>query len=69
MTHGTNARYVYGCRCDACREAHSVYEKRRRDRMRAEKPSEVSLEDLMASAAKKTAVVHVAGRGDVEVRL
>lgn len=33
--HGTNPRYAkHGCRCDACRAAHSDYERRRRRRRR-----------------------------------
>lgn len=29
--HGTNPRYAkHGCRCDACRSAHTVYERERR---------------------------------------
>lgn len=28
--HGTRSRYVAGCRCDDCRNAHRVYEHERR---------------------------------------
>lgn len=31
--HGTNARYAkHGCRCTACRHAHAIYERGRRQR-------------------------------------
>jgi len=34
--HGTNPRYAkHGCRCDACRQAHTAYERARRERRRA----------------------------------
>jgi hypothetical protein len=37
--HGTNPRYAkHGCRCDACRQAHTAYERARRERRRAADP-------------------------------
>jgi hypothetical protein len=34
--HGTNPRYAkHGCRCDACRQAHTAYERARREARRA----------------------------------
>lgn len=37
--HGTNPRYAkHGCRCDACRQAHTAYERTRRERRRASDP-------------------------------
>jgi hypothetical protein len=37
--HGTNPRYAkHGCRCDACRQAHTAYERARRERRRAAGP-------------------------------
>lgn len=37
--HGTNPRYAkHGCRCGACRQAHTAYERTRRERRRSAGP-------------------------------
>lgn len=33
--HGARSSYVAGCHCDDCRDAHSVYEAKRRSTIRA----------------------------------
>ena len=57
--HGTNARYVAGCRCDECRAAHAALVRKNRRAKRAGKPklhvvSEVSEPVVPSSLAEAT---------------
>lgn len=37
--HGTRTNYRYGCRCDACREAHNAYYRQTRYRTTTNSPN------------------------------
>jgi hypothetical protein len=34
--HGSRSMYFYGCRCDPCRNAEAVYQRERKQRLKAE---------------------------------
>ena len=74
MRHGTVSAYTQGCRCGLCTQARRNYQRRMRHAERVRQGKEPALrgpdlEALLESAKPRTCLVHIAGRGDVEVAI
>lgn len=69
VKHGTPHAYNVGCRCDVCKEAHSIYQKEYRAKVKAERERMETVDLVEDAWSADTAVVYIAGRGSFAIEL